>query len=265
VAMVLVLGSVPYANAWRQSGNPFFPFQTGPFKSPLVENDIRDLSFNHPISWRTPYDLTFHTSRYFEGQPGSFGFQYLLFLPLVLCSFMAVQSFKGRSAILLGGGAALVIAATQPNARYFYFTLPLLTLGVASALAWLHERHKHLFHAAVAAAAAACFWNIWFLPSADWYHRDFYSSPLFSERGRHEYLHAIGPEREVIAFINRSHAHEPVVITDGSEIADVIAPVDSLNWHDYRFLKTVRALPRPIDVYHLFQQTICSNSAASPS
>ena len=101
--IVLVLGSVPYASAWWQSGNPFFPFQTGPFQSPLVENDIRDLSFNHPISWQTPWDLTFHTSRYFEGQPGSFGFQYLLFLPLVLCTFIAVRSFKGRSAILLWG------------------------------------------------------------------------------------------------------------------------------------------------------------------
>ncbi len=148
-----------------------------------------------------------------------------------------------------------MVAASQPNARYFYFTLPLLTPGTASALAWLHERHKHLFGVAVAVAAAlACFWNIWFLPSADWYHRDFYSSPLFSEAGRQEYLHETGPEREVIAFINRTHANEPVVITDGSEIADVIAPVDSLNWHDYRFLKTVRALPRPIDVYNLFQQ-----------
>ena len=257
VIVLLTIGSIPYASAWWQSGNPFFPYQTGPFKSSFVENDIRDETYNIdklPLSWRTPYNLTFHTHDYFEGQSGSFGFQYMLFLPLVLASFIAVRSFKGRSVILIGTGAALIVAATQPNARYFYFTFPLLTLGAAAALAWLRGRHIQLFRGAMVMAAAACAWNIFVLPIADYYHRDFYSSPLFTQTGRQAYLHLVAPEREVVSFVNRTHGGEPVVLTDGSEIADVIAPVDALNWHDYTFLKKVKTSPEPIDVYHLFQQ-----------
>ena len=49
IVVALVLGSIPYATAWRLTGNPFFPFQTGPFKSSFVGNDIRDFRFNPPL------------------------------------------------------------------------------------------------------------------------------------------------------------------------------------------------------------------------
>jgi hypothetical protein len=254
VAILLTLGSVPYASAWWQSGDPFFPFQTGPFQSSFVEEDIRDTRFNYPISLRTPYDLTFHTDDYYEGQNGSFGFQYLLFMPLIFGSFIALRSFKARSAILVGGTAALIVAATQPNARYFYFTLPLATLGGAAALSWLRSKRIHVFRAALAAAVVACFWNIWLLPTADWFNRDFYSSPLFSAAGRDAWLHAMAPEREVVSYINRAHPTEGVVLTDDSSIATLIPPVYSNNWHDYVFLKQLRALQKPVDIDHLFQQ-----------
>ncbi|HWE48998.1 MAG TPA: bifunctional glycosyltransferase family 2/GtrA family protein [Bryobacteraceae bacterium] len=257
VAVLLLIGCIPYVSAWWQSGNPFFPYQTGPFKSSFVQDDIRDETYSIgklPLSWRTPYDLTFYTHKYFEGQSGSFGFQYLLFLPLVVAGLVVARSFKGRSVILIGTGAALVVAVTQPNARYFYFTLPLLTLGAAAGLGWLRARQTEMFQAAMATAVAACFGNLLFLPVADYYHRDFYSAPLFSAAGRQAYLHQTAPEREVISFVNRTHGNEPVILTDGSEIADVAAPVYALNWHDYTFGKQVRDLRNPLDVYRMFQQ-----------
>jgi hypothetical protein len=252
VAILLTVGTFPYASAWWQSGNPFFPFQTGPFKSGFVGNDIRDTRYNHPLSWRTPLALTFHTDRYYEGQPGSFGFQYLLFLPLAAGAFVAVRSFKSRLAIGIGIASAVIIAATQSNARYFYFILPLLTLGGAAALAWLRERERMVFQAAVAAAMAAGFWNVWFLPSADWYHRDFYSSPLFSAAGRAEYLHKLAPEREVVAWMNRTHPGETVLLADDSNIAGIAAPVHANNWHNYAFVKEVQASSTPAEVLHVF-------------
>jgi len=253
VALMLLVGSVPYVKAWWLSGNPFFPFETGPFKSALVANDVRDHEYDHPLSWKTPYDLTFHTSGYYEGQNGSAGFQYLLFLPLLAGCFVGWQSFKARSAILLGVGTAVIVVATQPNVRYLYFIFPLLTVGVAASLSWLSG---NLFRAAVALAVAACFLNIWFLPSADWYHRDFYSSPLFSDEGRRAYLleHESGAERIVISWLNRNRPSEPVVLTDDSSIATIQAPVWSNTWHDYVFLKQVRELSTPLGIYRLFRQ-----------
>ena len=256
VAVVSFLGSIPYAKAWHLTGNPLFPFETAMFKSPLVKGrDIQDLRYVHPLTWHTPFDLTFHTTAYFEGQPGSLGFQYLLFLPLILAGCFVVRSFEGRSAIVIGGISALVIAGTQPNARYFYFALPPLTLGLAAVLAWVRDREPLFYRAALAAVLAAVYVNVWFLPSADWYHRSFYSAPLFSAAGRTAYMRdkgGEGPVREVIAWINQHNTTKPVVFTDGSTTAGLIAPVYTNNWHDYSFTMQVQAAPLPYDVYLLF-------------
>ncbi len=254
VAALLAVGSIPYAGAWWKSGNPFFPFQTGPFKSSLVGNDIRDHQFNTAISFNTPYDLTFHTNSYFEGQGGSFGFQYLLFLPLILVTAAAVKSFKARSVIFLGVGTALIIAATQPNARYFYFILPVLTVGIAASLAWLRENDAQIFRAALVLAGAACFLNIWFLPVADWYHRDFFSSPLFSAAGRSDYVHHNSPEREAISFVNRARPGVHVLLADDSDIATVSGPVDSASWHDYSFAKSINSSHQPVEIYRFLMK-----------
>ncbi len=251
-ALALMLSSIPYARAWRNTGNPFFPFQTGPFKSSLVANDIRDERFNQHLTWRTPITLTFHTDRYYEGQAGSFGFQYLLFLPLIAAAFFAAPSFRSRSAITIGLVSAVIVVAAQPNARYLYSSLPLLTLGIASGLVWLRARKRRIFETAIALAIVACVCNIWFLPSADWYHRDFYSWPLFTEAGRQTYLHRDAPVREVIAYVNRVDPNAPVVMTDDSTIAGIVAPVYAVSWHDYSFLHKIMASPLPEDVYRLF-------------
>ncbi len=253
-AIVLVTGSFPYAKAWKLTGNPFFPFQTGPFKSALVDDDIRDVRYNQPLNWRTPYQLTFETGHYYEGQAGSFGFQYFLFLPLMLAGLVAVRSFRSWSVIAISLISAVIIAATQSNARYFYFLMPLLTLGIAPVLGWLRERQGRFFQTALVAAVIACFGNIWFLPSADWYNRDFYASPLFTEKGRQLYVHVGGPIREVIQFVNGVDQTEPVVLVDSSQIAGVLAPVHAVQWHDYAFLKHVAALQRPVEVFRFFRQ-----------
>jgi glycosyltransferase involved in cell wall biosynthesis len=254
IVLALLIGLMPYAIAWRQTGNPFFPFETGPFKSTLVGNDIRDRNYSPRISLRTPFDLTFHTDRYFEGEAGSFGFQYLLFLPLIGLATIRARSFPARAAVLLGGGAALIVAVTQPNARYFYFITPLLSIGVASVFAWVRSHDRLLFRAMTGAALMATLANIWFLPSGDWYHRDFYTAPLFSEQGRRQYLHEQAPVREVIERVNREDRDRPVVLTDSSEMAGLVPPVHINAWHDYAFVKQMQAAREPDEVLHVFRK-----------
>ena len=237
------IGAIPYAHAWFRTGNPFFPFDNPLFHSSLA--NIRDKEFAQPLTWHTPWDLTFLTSRYFEGQAGSFGFQYLLFLPVVAAGAFAARSFRARSVILLGIASGVAVAAVQPNARYFYFAMPLLIAGTAAAFAWLRTFDRWLFRTAIAVAAMATFANIWFLPTADWYHRDFYTAPLFSAAGRARYLHELAPVREVTAWIDRNHPTEPVVMIDSSDIAGLVAPVYTDNWHDYSFVQQIHAAHEP--------------------
>ncbi|MGA3024234.1 MAG: glycosyltransferase [Bryobacteraceae bacterium] len=254
VLILLAVAAVPYANAWVRSGNPVFPFANERFHSPYIGNDVNDTRFQQPLTWRTPARLTFDTHLYYEGQDGSFGFQYLLLLPLTLACLIPLRSFAGRSAAIIGVGGAIVIAATTPNGRYLYPLLPFLTVGAASALGWLRTGYRSIFAAALAAAVFAGLWNIYFLPSAGWYHRDFYSSPIFSAEGREDYLREHGPVREIVAYLNRRDRTEPVAFADGSEIAGLIAPAYTMEWHDYQFFKQVWACTRPVELYRLLQR-----------
>ena len=241
VAGVVLTGvaAAPYATAWIRTGNPVFPFANERFHSPYVGGGLNDTRYTQPLNWRTPERITFETHLYYEGQDGSFGFQYLLLLPLIAVCLIPTTSFEGRSASAIGLGSAVLILATVPNCRYLYPALPFLAAGGAAALEWLRTRYKAIFASAVGAAMAAGALNIWFLPCADWYHRGFYSAPIFSWKGRQAYLKESGPVREVIDYLNRTHRSEPVAFADGSQIAGLIPPVYTMAWHDYRFFRAM--------------------------
>jgi glycosyltransferase involved in cell wall biosynthesis len=251
LALLVGIAAIPYANAYWRSGNPVFPFANDRFHSPYIGNDLIDVRFHPPLSWRTPIQLTANTHDYFEGQDGSFGFQYLLLLPLTIAYVVSVRSFTGRSAAAIGLGGALIIAATQPNARYFYPVLPFLTVAAAASVAWLEPEHKGAFRFAIILATAAALCNIWFLPASNYHHKDFYSPPLLSALGRREYQEKAVPVRDVIAYLNRTAPTEPVFYPDGSQIAGLLAPAYRNSWHDYAFMKQVEASRTPRDLYRL--------------
>lgn len=253
--LALGLGAIPYVIAWRNTGNPFFPFAAANFESSFMGKGVKDVKFLVPLSWHMPFDLTFGTQHFFEGQNGSFGFQYLLFLPLAAVALIAAKSFRARSVAALGLIATVVVAASAPNARYFYFATPLLTLAFAAGFAWLRERDRHLFHACCGAALLASLANLWMLPTADWLHREFYSSPMFTERGRAEYLHHTAPIREVIAFINRHDTDgKTVVIADSSMLAGLEPPVHTVAWHDYQFDIAMEAAGLPLSALDVLRK-----------
>ena len=245
IVVLLAIAAGPYAYAYWRSGNPIFPFQNAKFHSPYVGNEIQNGIFHPPFTWRTPVLLTFRTSRYYQGQNGSFGLQYFLFLPLTLASLFWMRSFVGRSCAVIGVGGAVVLLATVPDARYLYPVLPFLTLGATVALSGLQAERRRIFQAGILAAAAAGLWNTYYFPTADWNHRDFYSSPLFSAAGRQSYLREHAPVRELIAYVNRVAPSDPVAFTDSSSIAGLIPPVYTDNWHDYQFWKQVQTSQSP--------------------
>ncbi len=247
----LAIACMPYLNAWWRSGNPVFPYANSIFHSAYVGNDLVDVRFHPKLSVNTPLRLTLNTHDYFEGQNGAFGFQYFLLLPLTVAYALSSRSIVGRSAAVIGVGGAVIIAATQPNARYFYPVLPFLALAAAASLSWLDLLYKRLFYAGLIATSAAAMANIYFFPASNYQHRDFYSSPLLRASGRHEYLEKAAPVREVIAYLNRNFPHDPVFYADGSLIAGLLAPAYRNSWHDYAFMKQVEGCETPQELYRL--------------
>lgn len=248
-AVLLIPAALPYAHAYAQTGNPIFPFENARFPSPLLTDDLRDDRFQEPLTISTPARITFKTSRYYEGQDGSFGFQYLFLLPLCLASLPRFRSLRQWSPFVIGLTGFAVIGWTQPNARYFYVALPFLVVASAAALSQARSVDMNLFRTAIVGCVLVAGLNIWFLPTSNFYHRDFVLKPLFSDAGRREYRKAIAPVRDAIDFVNR--AGTPVMFTQTSEIAGVQVPFYSSHWHNYSFRKQVEACPRAQDAYRL--------------
>lgn len=253
-AILLLITSIPYAHAWWRSGNPLFPYANAIFRSPYVGTDLFDSRFLSRPSLLTPVRLTLYTHDYYEGQNGTFGFQYLLLLPLMLVYLVRARSSVGRSATLIGLGAALIVAFTQPNARYFYVALPFLSIAGAGVIDDLQSHSRALAIASTGLLAAVVVANFYMLPASNYHHRDFYSSPLLKVSGRQETLERTAPVRGVIAFLNRTVPAETVLFADGANTAGLLAPVYRNAWHDYAFWNQMQACTSAHEVYAIWKK-----------
>ena len=244
VALLLVLlTALPtYAIAYGKTGNPVFPFMNQKFPSPLLDR-AADISFDQyrkPLSWRLPFDLTFHTNQSYEGQDGSFGFQYLLLAPLAVVALLVVRRRPAVSGAVVALGAAIVIMRSEPNARYIYAALPLLSVPFAALLGWLDGRQRWLARVLVCYVIACTALNAYFLPSSSYYHKDFSMRSPLSRAGRERYMAYTAPVRLVIAYFNRAHPRAAVLLTSGSDIAGLTGEVYENHWHQFTTLDRIR-------------------------
>jgi glycosyltransferase involved in cell wall biosynthesis len=240
--LFLLVALAPYSIAWWKTGNPIYPFLNERIHSSLLPPgaDLKDLRFRETLSLATPFDLTFHTHRFMEGQNGSFGFQYLLLVPLGLLAFMVVRRRPAVSAATVALAASLVVFRTEPNARYLYAALPLLLVPFAALLGWLRDHQRRLCQMLIASAVACTALNVYFLPASNWYHKDFYIQAPLSHARRERYLGETSPIRQVIAWANRAHPHAAVLLTNNSDNAGLSGEVYENHWHQYPILQLIR-------------------------
>ena len=138
-ALFLVAALPSYTIAWTMTKNPVFPFMNQTFPSPLLDHaaNFTDYRYVQPVSFSSPYDLTFHTDRYYEGHPGTFGFHYLLLVPLGLLALPLVRRRRAAGAALVSVAGALIVLKFLPNVRYLYPALPLTLVPFAALFGWL--------------------------------------------------------------------------------------------------------------------------------
>jgi hypothetical protein len=85
-----------------------------------------------------------------------------------------------------------------------------------------------------AGAVALIALNLYFFASAGWYHKDF---ALFTRPQWNDYMTVSGPQRELVAILNRTAPGEPVAFIRGGAIAGLHARAYSDTWHTYGFWK----------------------------
>jgi glycosyltransferase involved in cell wall biosynthesis len=241
--LLLLLTALPtYAIAYGKTGNPVFPFMNQKFPSPLLDR-AADISFDQyrkPLSWRVPFDLTFHTNQSWEGQDGSFGFQYLLLAPLAVVALLVARRRPAVSGAVVALGAAIVIMRSEPNARYVYAALPLLSVPFAALLGWLDGHQRWLARVLVCYVIACTALDAYFIPSSSYYHKDFSMQSPLSRAGRERYMAYTAPVRLVIAYCNRAHPRATVLLTSGSDIAGLTGEVYENHWHQFATLDQIR-------------------------
>jgi hypothetical protein len=255
LAVILLLGAaVPtYAIAWRMTGSPIFPFMNQKFPSRLLDHaaNIVDLRYTQPTTWHSPFDLTFHTDRYFEGRGGSLGFQYLLLAPLGLlaAAFLRRRPAGAAAAVSLVGG--FIVLKLQPNARYLFPSLPLLLIPLAALLGWLSP--SGIRRTLIALAVACVLLNTWFLPASNYYHGDFYERAPLSAAMRQSYMHKVAPIREIGQYMNREHPAAPVFLAEGNDLAAFNAEAYANGWHQYSVAARLRQARDVQEVYGILK------------
>ena len=243
LAIILVVAPLPYLYAWAKTGNPVFPFFNNVFHSPWFDPVASpDPRFSEPLTWRTPFDITFETHRYWEGQDGSAGFQFLLLVPLAALAVRRKWRFREWTLAAVAFSATLLGLALRPNLRYLYPAFPLLTLAIA-----LIAR-RALWGAVLAVMAL----NLWFLPSSSWYHKAFCLDP-FDRNAAREYLEAAAPVRLLVDELNHVYPGESALFLDTMDIAGLRGEAWSDGWHDHEFMRKVTALNTPDEVRRLFE------------
>jgi membrane protein YdbS with pleckstrin-like domain len=246
-ALALTVASVPYVNAWARTGNPVFPYFNAFFRSPhyALEN-FRDARFETPLRWTTFYDLTFHSSRFIEGQDGSAGFLFFLLLPAAVAALLWRRTRLGAAALLVGVAGSVLTLEGQSNLRYTYAAMPLLTLGAGLTLAAPAARRRWLHLALAATAALAFVLNLSLLPAAGWYHKGFYET-------RDEYLKKSAPERRLVQWLNAHAAGARVAWLEGNAIGDFHGRAFTNSWHSDAFIRRLRAVGSADDLTRLMR------------
>jgi len=216
--LLVVLAAPTYVTAWLKTGNPVYPFLNQIFRAPSfdVTAPFEDTRYREPLRWRTIYDVTFRTDKYYEAQKGGMGFQY--FLLLIPAAFFARRR-DNRLLLAVGLAAAILTLKLQPNVRYLYPALPLFSIGLAETpVGW----------ALVGVTAL----NVGFLPASGWYDKDF---AAFRREERAAYLREYAPQRELTEYLNRNATGEPAAYFEGDLTAGLLGQPYTDTWHSYAY------------------------------
>lgn len=235
--VLALVGGFPYWEAWLRTQNPFFPMFNAWFHSPLYSDAVnfRNPSFVTSLATTTWYDITFHSSRFIEGLDGSMGVFFFVLVPVCLVGWRAQWPVTGK--ILMGVGVAGCVATFlgQSYLRYLYPALPIFTLLAGIAIA-SYRVHSEWMGRAIAGAAALTFLvNLYLMPAAGPYNREFALNQVLDRKVVDHYLTTMAPERKLVNWLNANDPHARVAWLEGNAVADFKGHAWTNSWHSEPF------------------------------
>ncbi len=245
-ALFLATGTMPYVEEIVRTGNPFFPYFNGIFKSPHYpsESNLKDVRFTQTLSWRSLWDMTFKTNLFCESPGGGFGFQWLALMPATVFAFIRRRDPVMRAALALGAAEVIVVFFGQPYVRYMYAALLLWTLAIGKAsdsLSW-----KWLM-------AAVCGLNLLYFANAGWYHRDFIIEPLTEPARMAAYAAESAPLNPLIDYANRQLPGQSIAFISQDGAGRLHARAWPGNWHGGFFADELGKVKTAADARRLLE------------
>ncbi|GAB2507970.1 hypothetical protein [Lysobacter humi (ex Lee et al. 2017)] len=238
LAAALGVGGSSYAYAAWISGNPVLPLFNHVFRSPAFPAvEFTDTRWLTGFGPRLPWDLTFTTSRFFEGWDGALGFTLVALGGAMLA---ALRERRTRLAVVCGAVALLLPLVFIQYARYAVVGLVLL---VPPALLVL-QRSLSTRHA-MRALGLLCALNLAYLGNAYWTLRTGGVKRALAAAGRDAPLFdEYAPERRVAAVIRERGGAGAVLDLTGSGHAEFGAAGRTATWYSPRLSAAAAACDR---------------------
>ena len=233
LALLLIVGSVPYVTAWWVTGNPVFPFFNSVFRSPFwTPTDLADTRWARGVAWDLPYRLTFETHAYMESSPGAAGFQWLLVALPGGVALAMVRNRRGLALFALAVASLVLCFRGTAYLRYVFPVYAIFAAAIAPALDANAGAPAAAARALRALAALAVALNMAFLSAGPFVYRDFPLSTLLGRAERDRYVERRMPMRRVVETVDAlNRARAPVVVIADPLGAGLATDVLYTNWY----------------------------------
>lgn len=242
IFLFLMLGSVPYINAWWLTGNPVFPFFNKIFQSPLwLPANFEATAFGKGVTWDVLYRVIFHSDKYLEARPGASGFQWLiLFLPsaaiLLLC-----KQYRGLALLWVGIVSVFLVFHSTAYLRYIFAPGIILIAAIGAAIFSSSERKFFLKKTFAFGGALVVLINLVFF-SVGTVYADFPLHVIFNEESRRQYISRRQPIRTAIDLVNRLNMRRaPVAVFAHPLTAGLVGDALYPDWTNIKFQGEIRS------------------------
>ncbi|MDP1722743.1 MAG: glycosyl transferase [Candidatus Gottesmanbacteria bacterium] len=253
LSLFLAIGIIPYATAWRLTGNPVFPLFNKIFQSPYYPSasNFDNPLFSAGITWDVLYRVTFESGKYLEAYAGASGFQWLLLFIPALVTLIALRQVRGVALLLVGTFAVAAVFYSQSYLRYVFPSCAILAAAMGVALSAEFSTRSFIRNGWYAAVVTAVALNLLFL-NAGAFYRDFALKPILHSSARDRYLLDRLPIRNAVELVNHLNiGRKPVAVFSAPMTAGLAADALYPNWYNYMFQGEIASIHTEQDVTNI--------------
>ena len=243
IVIFLLIGGMPYLNAYIITDNPVLPFFNAFFQSayyPAV-NFSASAFFEKGVTWDTIYRVTFDSGKYLESAPGAGGFQWLLLLFPALILFTLTKNKRGLWLMVIALISITFVFQQTAYLRYIYplYAILIASIGLFISIIMSSNYQQAIKMFVLAISTMVVFFNVLFIKSGTNY-ADINLSALASSEGKYRYLESRMPIRNAIDFVNKVNINkDPVAVFTSPLVAGLNANALHPNWYNYKFQKMI--------------------------